>query len=242
MKESIVDIRDLTVTYDVKPVLWDIDVSFEKAKLTAIIGPNGAGKSTLIKSILNIVKPVSGDISINLDSNLTLKEKYKKIAYVPQSGSVDWDFPATVYDVVLMGRYGHIGWFKRPSDLDKKIAHQMIEKVGMKDYTKRQIAQLSGGQQQRVFLARALAQEAEIYILDEPLKGIDAQTESILIDLLKGLKNSGKSIIIIHHNLDTIEEYFDNIVIMNKHIIADGPINEVFTKENLDRAYRKVGV
>lgn len=242
MKESIVDIKDLTVTYDVKPVLWDIDVSFEKGKLTAIIGPNGAGKSTLIKSILNIVKPVSGDISINLDSNLTLKEKYKKIAYVPQSGSVDWDFPATVYDVVLMGRYGHIGWFKRPSDIDKKIAHQMIEKVGMKDYTKRQIAQLSGGQQQRAFLARALAQEADIYILDEPLKGIDAQTESILINLLKGLKNNGKSIIIIHHNLDTIEEYFDNIVIINKHIIADGPISEVFTKENLDRAYRKVGV
>lgn len=241
MKKSIIDVKDLTVTYDVKPVLWDIDLSFEQGKLTGIVGPNGAGKSTLIKAILDIVKPVSGEVSINLDSDLTLKEKYKKIAYVPQSGSVDWDFPATVYDVVLMGRYGHIGWFKRPRAEDTKIAHNMIEKVGMKDFTKRQIAQLSGGQQQRVFLARALAQEADIYILDEPLKGIDAQTEAILITLLKNLKEQGKSIIVIHHNLDTVEDYFDNIVIINKHIIASGPVSEVFTKENLNKAYRKVG-
>lgn len=229
----MIKVEDLTVAYDVKPVLWDVDVSFEKGKLTAIVGPNGAGKSTLIKAIMGLVKPISG--SVSFDSSLS--NPMKNIAYVPQSGSVDWDFPATVEDIVLMGRYGHIGWIKRPKKEDKEIAAKMLDRVGMSSFKDRQISQLSGGQQQRVFLARALTQEAEIYIMDEPLKGVDVKTEAILIQLLKELVESGKTVIVVHHDLTTVKDYFDNLVLVNVRIVGSGSVESVFTEDLLSLAY-----
>lgn len=229
----MIKVEDLTVAYDVKPVLWDVDVSFEKGKLTAIVGPNGAGKSTLIKAIMGLVKPISG--SVSFDSSLS--NPMKNIAYVPQSGSVDWDFPATVEDIVLMGRYGHIGWIKRPKKEDKEIAAKMLDRVGMSSFKDRQISQLSGGQQQRVFLARALTQEAEIYIMDEPLKGVDVKTEAILIQLLKELVESGKTVIVVHHDLTTVKDYFDNLVLVNVRIVGSGSVESVLTEDLLSLAY-----
>lgn len=226
-----ISIQDLTVAYDVKPVVWDVDMDIKKGTLTAIVGPNGAGKSTLVKSIMKLVKPLSGIISIT--NGLTLKQ----VAYVPQSGSVDWDFPATVEDIVLMGRYGHVGLFKRPNSADRKIAWEMIERVGMSEYRDRQIRQLSGGQQQRVFLARALAQQADIYILDEPLKGVDVKTEDILMRLLKDLAKEGKTVIAVHHDLNTVPLYFDDVALVNIKLIAHGPVGVTFTQENIAKTY-----
>lgn len=225
--ETII-IEDLTVAYDIKPVIWDIDLKLKAGLLTAVVGPNGAGKSTLIKAIMGLVKPISGKVSLPFSKN---------VAYVPQTGSVDWDFPATVEDIVLMGRYGHVGWFKRPSLKDKKIALEMIDKVGMSDFKDRQIAQLSGGQQQRVFLARALAQKADIYILDEPLKGVDVKTEKILMQLLRELANQNKTVIVVHHDLTSIQEYFDELVLINVKLIGSGPVATTFTAEKLKEAY-----
>src|SRR5690554_3217169 len=185
----IIKIEDLTVSYDIKPVLWDIDVTINKGRLTAIIGPNGAGKSTLIKAMLNLVKKVSGEI---LFDGKPYEKIHKQIAYVPQRGSVDWDFPTTVFDVVLMGRYGHLGWFRRPTKEDRRLTFEALEKVDMIEFADRQISQLSGGQQQRVFLARALVQDAEYYILDEPFQGVDMKTEKAIIELLKTLKKNNK--------------------------------------------------
>lgn len=233
MKNYAISVEDLTIAYDVKPVLWDVDVSFETGKLTAIVGPNGAGKSTLIKAIMGLIKPISGKIEFDK----SMKDAKKQIAYVPQSGSVDWDFPATVEDIVLMGRYGHIGWIRRPKAADMEIARDMLEKVGMSRYADRQIAQLSGGQQQRVFLARALTQQAEIYILDEPLKGVDVQTEAILVSLLKDLAKEGKTVIVVHHDLTSVKDYFDNLVLVNVRVIASGSVDEVFTHEYLEETY-----
>ena len=233
MKNYAISVEDLTIAYDVKPVLWDVDVSFETGKLTAIVGPNGAGKSTLIKAIMGLIKPISGKIEFDK----SMKDAKKQIAYVPQSGSVDWDFPATVEDIVLMGRYGHIGWIRRPKAADKEIARDMLEKVGMSRFADRQISQLSGGQQQRVFLARALTQQAEIYILDEPLKGVDVQTEAILVSLLKDLAKEGKTVIVVHHDLTSVEDYFDNLVLVNVRVIASGSVDEVFTHEYLEETY-----
>lgn len=233
MKNYAISVEDLTIAYDVKPVLWDVDVSFETGKLTAIVGPNGAGKSTLIKAIMGLIKPISGKIEFDK----SMKNAKKQIAYVPQSGSVDWDFPATVEDIVLMGRYGHIGWIRRPKAADKEIARDMLEKVGMSRFADRQISQLSGGQQQRVFLARALTQQAEIYILDEPLKGVDVQTEAILVSLLKDLAKEGKTVIVVHHDLTSVKDYFDNLVLVNVRVIASGSVDEVFTHEYLEETY-----
>lgn len=232
---EIIKVQDITVTYDVKPVIWDIDTEFKKGKITAIVGPNGAGKSTLVKTIMDIVKPISGSVTINTDSG------NKDIAYAPQSGSVDWDFPATVEDIVLMGRYGHIGWFKRPRQKDKDIALQMIDKVGMLDFKHRQIRQLSGGQQQRVFLARALAQDAEIYILDEPLKGVDVRTEKVLMELLRELSNQGKTVIAVHHDLSSVPKYFDEVAMVNVRLVAHGPVSTTFTPENIKQTFGGFG-
>lgn len=228
----------MTVAYSVKPVLWDIDLDIPKGVLMAIVGPNGAGKSTLIKAMLDLIKPVSGNVLFNGE---TYKEHRKFIGYVPQSESVDWDFPANVLDVVLMGRYGELGWFKRPGKKDKDLALEALDKVGMKEFAGRQISQLSGGQQQRIFLARALVQDAEIYFMDEPFKGVDARTEGAIVDLLKELKNKGKTLIVVHHDLQTVEEYFDWVVLLNRQIIKAGPVEEVFTDENLNKAYRSTG-
>lgn len=236
-KDYAVKVHDLTVAYGVKPVLWDIDLTIPTGKLAAIVGPNGAGKSTLIKAILGLIKPVSGAVLLGQDAG-----QKSKIAYVPQSESVDWDFPATALEVVLMGRYGHLGWFKRPGKSDREIARQMLEKVGMKDFAGRQISQLSGGQQQRVFLARALAQQAEIYFLDEPFKGVDALTEKSIVQLLKELRQSGKTVIVVHHDLQTVPDYFDWVTLINMHVVASGPVDEVFHEENLNITYNGRGM
>lgn len=226
-----VQVHDLTVAYDTKPVLWDIDLYIPAGRLVAIVGPNGAGKTTLIKAMLGLIKPVSGAVVFH-DSNIK-----NKIAYVPQSGSVDWDFPATVLDVVMMGRYGHLGWIKRPGKEDKYLALDTLEKVGMREYSHRQISQLSGGQQQRVFLARALIQQAEIYFMDEPFKGVDAQTEKSIVGLLKELEQNGKTVIVVHHDLQTVPDYFNWVTLINLQVVANGPVKEVFHEENLSKAY-----
>ena len=231
---NALEVHDLTVAYDSKPVLWDVDIEIPVGKLVAIVGPNGAGKTTLIKASLGLIKSTSGQVTF---PSLHTDKICNKISYVPQSGSVDWDFPATVLDVVMMGRYGHLGWFKRPGKAEKKMALETLKTVGMVDYANRQISQLSGGQQQRVFLARALIQEADIYFMDEPFKGVDAQTEKSIVSLLKSLKEQGKTVIVVHHDLQTVPEYFEWVTLINLRIIATGPVSEVFTKENLKITY-----
>ena len=238
MGKYIIEVEDMTVAYGEKPVLWDIDLQIPKGVLMAIVGPNGAGKSTLIKAMLNLIKPISGKV---LFEGGSYKENRKKIAYVPQRGSVDWDFPTTVLDVVLMGRYGHIGWFKRVGKKDKELAEKALEKVEMLEFKDRQISELSGGQQQRVFLARALVQEADIYFMDEPFQGIDAKTEKTLVDILKELRKNGRTVIVVHHDLQTVTEYFDWLCLLNTKIMAVGPSEEVFTEENLKATYRSEG-
>lgn len=233
--EIVVKVEDLTVSYSSKPVLWDVDLQIPKGALMAIVGPNGAGKSTLIKTVLGLLKPVTGTVEF---SGKQYKDVRKKIAYVPQRGSVDWNFPTTVYDVVLMGRYGHIGFFKRVRDEDRMIALDAIEKVGITHLKDRQISELSGGQQQRVFLARALAQQADIYFMDEPFQGVDVKTERAIVDLFKALKKDNKTVIVVHHDLDSVPEYFDSVVLLNMNIIAYGKVEDVFTDKNIKATYQ----
>lgn len=229
----IVKVEDLTMAYNEKPVLWDNDVDIVENSRTAIIGPNGAGKSTLVKGILGLQKTLSGYVEV---MGQPVKQVQKKIAYIPQSNSVNWDFPTTALDVVLMGRYVHLGWIKRPRKKDLEKAEQALQKIGMQDYKNRQISQLSGGQRQRVFIARAIAQDAEIYFMDEPLAGVDKNTEKVIIDFLKKSQSQGKTSIVIHHDLNTLAEYFDHLVILNKKIIDQGPMQTTLTKENLAQA------
>lgn len=238
--KQAISIQQLTVAYDEKPVLWNVSLDIPKGQLTAIIGPNGAGKTTLIKAIINLIKPVSGEVTFQFKNQMQQSYQSSKnlVAYVPQNGSVDWDFPATVIDVVVMGRYGHLGWFKRPKKADFDLAKKMLEKVGMSEFSTRQISQLSGGQRQRVFLARALVQEAEIYLMDEPFQGVDAQTEKIIIGLLKELKDEGKTIVVVHHDLQTVPEYFDNVVLVNQALVATGSVESTFTAENIAKTYQ----
>ncbi|MCR1808596.1 metal ABC transporter ATP-binding protein [Haploplasma modicum] len=230
-----IKVEDLTVAYDLKPVLWDIDLSYPKGNLIAIVGPNGAGKSTLIKAMLNIHKSISGT---TLFEGKTYKDFYKNIGYVPQRGSVDWDFPTTVFDVVLMGRYGSIGWFKRPSKDDKRKALDALFKVGMDKYMHRQISELSGGQQQRVFLARALVQEASIYFMDEPFQGVDIKTEKAIIEILRELKKKGCTVLVVHHDLETVPEYFDWVTFLNMKVIANGKVSDVFNSNTIEETYK----
>jgi len=236
-----VRIEDLTVAYDAKPVLWDIDLDIPKGKLIAVIGPNGAGKTTLLKAMLGLLVPVTGTVRFFQETDNNLRKLKNKVAYVPQSGSVDWDFPATVLDIVLMGCYGRLGFIKRPGKKDREAAIQSLRKVGMEDYASRQISQLSGGQQQRVFLARALMQTADIYFMDEPFKCVDIQTEKAIVVLLKELKESGKTVVVVHHDLQTVPEYFDWVTLINIKVIANGPVEEVFHEQNLKKAYRSTG-
>ncbi|PWJ50106.1 metal ABC transporter ATP-binding protein [Faecalicatena contorta] len=235
-----VEVEDLTVAYDTRPVLWDIDLKIPKGKLMAVVGPNGAGKTTLIKAMLGLLKPVTGAVRF-ADGSGDVRVLKKRIGYVPQSGSVDWDFPATVQDVVLMGCYGKLGWVRRPRKMDIELAKQTLQKVGMQNYAARQISQLSGGQQQRVFLARALAQEAEVYFMDEPFKGVDAQTERAIVSLLKELKEQGKTVVVVHHDLQTVPDYFDWVTLINLRVVASGPVDEVFHEENLKKTYHSSG-
>lgn len=235
--EFAVRVESLTVAYDSKPVLWDVDLEVPRGQLMAIIGPNGAGKSTLIKALLGLIVPVSG--TVRFADYLGKARRFRNsVGYVPQSGSVDWDFPATVFDVVLMGCYGKLGWLKRPGRKEHQLTRDCVEMVGMTPYLDRQISQLSGGQQQRVFLARALAQQADLYLMDEPFKGVDAQTEKAIITLLKNLKQQGKTVVVVHHDLQTVREYFEAVCLLNIKAVAAGPVEEVFTDELLKQTYR----
>ncbi len=234
MNHPAIIVRDLTVAYRDKPVLWDIDLTVPRGLLVAIVGPNGAGKTTLIKSILGLLKKAAGQVRI-------FGEPYEKqqhrVGYVPQRGSVDWDFPASVLDVVMMGLYGKLGWFKRPGKHEKELAREALQQVGMDAYESRQISQLSGGQQQRVFLARALVQDADLYFMDEPFQGVDATTERAIIEILRALRAQGKTVMVVHHDLQTVTEYFDHVMLLNVRSIASGPVEEVFTDENLRKTY-----
>ena len=233
-----VEIEDMTVAYDMHPVLWDVDMKVPQGALAAVLGPNGAGKSTLLKAALGLLTAVSGRVKFYVNGTLAVfKEDKKQIVYVPQSGSVDWDFPTTVLDVVLMGRYGHLGWLQRPGKRDKEMALSVLEKIGMADYRNRQIKQLSGGQQQRVFLARALVQEGEIYFMDEPFKGVDKKTEETIIAILKEMKHQGKTVVVVHHDLNTVRSYFDWVTLLNVRTIACGRTEDVFTAEALKKTY-----
>lgn len=232
--EMAIRVDDLTVAYGEKPVLWDIDLEVPKGVLMAIVGPNGAGKTTMIKSVMGLIRPVAGQVLV---FGKPLQEQRNKVGYVPQRTSVDWDFPTTVMDTVLMGQYGELGWFKRPGKQQKERAAAALEKVGMQDFHNRQISQLSGGQQQRVFLARALGQDADIYIMDEPFQGVDATTERAIVAILQELREAGKSVMVVHHDLQTVPEYFDWVMLLNVRRIASGPVAEVFTEENLRLAY-----
>ncbi|MFO7573076.1 MAG: metal ABC transporter ATP-binding protein [Gaiellaceae bacterium] len=234
MSVPALEVTDLTVAYGDKPVLWDVDLDVPTGTLTAIVGPNGAGKTTLLRSILGLVKPAAGRALV---LGKPYSEQRQLVAYVPQRGSVDWDFPTDVRDVVLMGRYGRLGWVRRPRRADREAADAALRQVGMADLAHRQISQLSGGQQQRVFLARALVQGADVYLMDEPFQGVDATTELAIVELLRTLRESGKTIVAVHHDLQTVPEYFDRVALLNVRKIAGGPVEEVFTEENLRLTY-----
>lgn len=227
-------VRDLTVAYHRKPVIWDIDLSIPEGKLVGVIGPNGAGKSTLLKACLNLVPRSSGEVVIY---GKPYGKQRKRVGYVPQRESVDWDFPLSALDVVTMGTYGCLGWFSRVNKQAKARSARALERVGLADYAHRQIGQLSGGQQQRIFLARALVQDADIYLMDEPFAAVDAATERAIVDLLKELQTRGKTVLVVHHDLATVPEYFDWVVLLNMRLVAVGPTPEVFIEENLRRTY-----
>ncbi|MFZ5571111.1 MAG: metal ABC transporter ATP-binding protein [Thermodesulfobacteriota bacterium] len=227
-------INDLTVAYHRKPVLWDVDLILPEGRLIAVVGPNGAGKSTLIKAVLNLVPRATGDVRIY---GRPYEKQRRLVGYVPQRESVDWDFPVSAADVVAMGFYGKIGWIRPVSRRHRDQAVEELRKVGMQDYAHRQISRLSGGQQQRVFLARALAQDARIYFMDEPFAGVDVATEKAIVALLKELKDAGKTCVVVHHDLQTVPTYFDEVVLMNMRVVAAGPTKEVFTEDNLRKTY-----
>lgn len=233
-RPAILDVHDVTVAYHRKPVLWDIDLTLSEPSLVGIIGPNGAGKSTLIKAILGLVPLASGRVEI---FGQPLRRQRKLVGYVPQRESVDWDFPVSVLDVVLMGTYGRLGWIRRPGKKDRDWARHCLAQVGLADLAGRQIGQLSGGQQQRTFLARALAQQAEVYFMDEPMAGVDAATERIVFSLLEDLRQQGKTVLVVHHDLRTVPLYFERVVMLNMRLVASGPTATTFTPENLRKTY-----
>lgn len=227
-------IHDMTVAYHRKPVLWDIDLDVPEGNLVGIVGPNGAGKSTLIKACLDLVPKASGKVLVY---GKPYRSQRRLVGYVPQRESVDWDFPVSALDVVAMGRYGKIGWCLPVTRKHKHAAMQALERVGMADYAHRQISMLSGGQQQRVFLARALAQDAGLYFMDEPFAAVDAATEKAIVQVLRDLKQAGRTALVVHHDLQTVREYFDWVILLNMRVVAYGPTEEVFTPENLQKTY-----
>ena len=229
-----IEVADLTVAYRDQPVLWDVDLNVPSGVLMAIVGPNGAGKTTLIKAILGLVAPAAGRVLIYGQS---YPDQRQLVGYVPQRGSVDWDFPTSVLDVVMMGCYGTLGWGRRPGRRERTRGMEALENVGMLDFADRQISQLSGGQQQRVFLARALVQDAQVYLMDEPFQGVDATTERAIVGLLQDLRAAGKTVVAVHHDLQTVADYFDSVTLLNVRRIASGPVDEVFTEQNLRLAY-----
>lgn len=228
------EIHDLTVAYHKKPVLWGIDLVVPPGQLVGIVGPNGAGKSTLIKAVMGLLPLNSGWVKV---FGQPIRRNLTRVGYVPQRESVDWDFPVSVMDVVLMGRYGQLGLLKRPSKHDREVACECLEKVKMLPYASRQISNLSGGQQQRVFLARALAQESDLYFMDEPFSGVDAATESAIMTLLQELKAKGKTLLVVHHDLPTAKDYFDMLLLLNMRVVAFGETKDVFNNELLQRTY-----
>lgn len=234
LETKAIEVTDLTVAYQEKPVLWDVDLDVPPGVLLSIVGPNGAGKTTLIKAILGLVRPAAGNVLI-YDKPYAAQRRI--VGYVPQRGTVDWDFPTNVLDVVMMGRYGALGWIRRPGRQEREQAMSALEKVGMEGYATRQISQLSGGQQQRVFLARALVQDSTVYLMDEPFQGVDATTERAIVDLLQELRANGKTVVVVHHDLQTVTDYFDWVMLLNIRRIASGPVEETFTPENLRETY-----
>lgn len=229
---NAIKVNHISVFYDEKLVLNDISVIIPQGCICAIVGPNGAGKTTFIKAILGLVDSVSGSVSLFQHT----------ISYVPQRRSIDWDFPVTVLDVVLMGRYQALGWFARPGKKDKELAFEALKRVKLQDYADRPIAQLSGGERQRIFIARSLLQDADIYIMDEPFVGVDALTEQTIVGVLKELRAQGKTILVVHHDLQTMQEYFDWMILLNKSLIASGPLHEVFIRKHIAQAYGAIPV
>lgn len=227
-------VHDLTVAYHRKPVIWDVELSVPEGKLVAVVGPNGAGKSTLLKACLDLIPVTSGLVRV-------YGEPYKRnrhlVSYVPQRESVDWDFPVSVEEVVAMGTYGRLGWFRPVNRECRERAREALRQVKMEEFAHRQISQLSGGQQQRTFLARALAQDAFVYLMDEPFAAVDASTERAIVDLLQNLRADGKTCVVVHHDLSTVPSYFDHVILLNMRIVANGPTAEVFTEENLRKTY-----
>ncbi|WP_170444142.1 metal ABC transporter ATP-binding protein [Ruegeria arenilitoris] len=234
VQDSPLVIRGMTVSYGQKPAIFSVDMTVQPGAMTAIIGPNGAGKSTLLKAALGIVKPLSGQVLV---FGKALDRQRARIAYVPQRASVDWDFPTRVIDVVLMGLSRELGLLGRVRMRHMAHAMECLHRVGMHEFADRQIGQLSGGQQQRVFLARALAQDADLYLLDEPFAGVDAATEKAIISVLKSLKEAGKTVVVVHHDLATVADYFDHVFLINTRKVAEGPVEQAFTAETLQAAY-----
>jgi manganese/zinc/iron transport system ATP- binding protein len=231
---SPLSIHDMTVAYQRRPVVWDIDYKAQPGRLVAVVGPNGAGKSTLIKAALDLIPKVAGGVRF---FGKPYSEQRGRVAYVPQRTTVDWDFPVTALDVVAMGLYRRIGWFWPVTRKWKEQARAALQQVGLADMAQRQISQLSGGQQQRVFLARALVQGADLYLMDEPFAGVDAATERAIVDLLRSLQQQGKTALVVHHDLQTVPEYFDDVLLLNMRLVASGPVKEVFTPENLRKTF-----
>lgn len=234
VENPAIEAHNLTVSYSRKPVLWDVDFTMPEGNLIGIVGPNGSGKTTMLKAMMGLIPSESGYTHI---FGRPLEKVRERVSYVPQRESVDWDFPASVMDVVLMGRYRRKNIFRRLGKEDKRIATESLKKVNMLPFADRQISQLSGGQQQRVFIARSLAQQADLYLMDEPFAGVDAATETAILDLLHTMKSEGKTVVIVHHDLQTVQDYFDWIVLLNTRLVASGPIQEVFTKELLNETY-----
>ncbi len=231
---SPLEVRGVTAAYRDKPVLWDVSFEVLEGELVAVVGPNGAGKTTLLKVIMGLMEPAAGRALVY---GKPFAKARQWVGYVPQRGSVDWDFPTSALDVVQMGLYGKLGWFRRPGRKEREKALECLEKVGIEHFAERQISQLSGGQQQRVFLARALAQDAYLYLTDEPFAAVDYKTERAIVELLRQLKAAGRTVVVVHHDLSTVPEYFDRVVILNGRLVAEGPVGEVFTRKNLAEAY-----
>lgn len=227
-------IQDLTVAWSRKPVIWDVEFEVAPGQLVGIIGPNGAGKSTLLKAVMDLVPRASGRIEV---FGRSWRQNRHRVGYVPQRESVDWDFPVSVLDVVTMGLYSRIGWFRPVLRRHRELAMRALERVGIGEYANRQISQLSGGQQQRTFLARALVQEADLYLMDEPFSAVDAATEQAIVGLLREMRAAGRTALVIHHDLHTVPDYFDSVVLLNMRVVAQGPTATVFTRENLERTY-----
>jgi manganese/zinc/iron transport system ATP- binding protein len=227
-------VSDLTVAWHRKPVIWDVDLEVPPGQLVGVVGPNGAGKSTLLKAIMDLVPKASGRVEIFGQS---YRQSRQRVGYVPQRESVDWDFPINVLDVVTMGLYGKIGWCMPVRSRHRDIARKALEQVGISELANRQISQLSGGQQQRTFLARALVQDADLYLMDEPFAAVDAATEKAIVEILRNMRQAGKTALVIHHDLPTVPEYFDSVVLLNMRVVASGPTKDVFTRENLERTY-----